>query len=179
MGADPRIRGMNDTLRHREWLAEESAKRHSRRMTAVEYWKDRFHISMWDLKDADPTGWETWWDDDKNIPQEATKRQFCKLVEARVKELGGPDHPNSNIFKGVMVWRDGAGHTFISVADETNGLLQVTNPTQARQMITNRLLSGTGYAHHGRLKNISPKITKIEREKPNQEPGCKQEGRVS
>jgi len=74
------------------------------------YWAQRLSNAMGALYQADPTGWEAWYDDDRNVPAEANDREYVHLVEARVRELTGslPTF-TCRTRNGIFIWQDKLG----------------------------------------------------------------------
>lgn len=74
------------------------------------YWAQRLSNAMGALYQADPTGWEAWYDNDQNIPAEATDREFALRIEARVRELTG-SYPEftCRTRNGIFIWKDKLG----------------------------------------------------------------------
>ena len=62
------------------------------------------------LQQADPNGWQAWYDDDRNIPAEGLDRDYAWLVEARIKELSGSyTQPKACVRREIFIWRDAFG----------------------------------------------------------------------
>lgn len=75
------------------------------------YWMQRLSNAIFALQQADPTGWEAWYDDDRNVPAEANDRDYAWLVEARVKTLTGGAYaqPKACLKRDIFIWTDAIG----------------------------------------------------------------------
>ncbi len=91
----------------RGWNREQLERMMSKKKMRAMYWRQRFANSIDALKQADPQGWERWYDDDKNVPADALDREFASLVEARVIELTGA-FPlfRARARRGIFIWED-------------------------------------------------------------------------
>lgn len=77
---------------------------------AAMYWSQRMVNALDVLKSVDPAGWESWYDDDQNIPLMGKKKEFALLLEARVRHLTG-SYPRikCSVWRDVFVWQDALG----------------------------------------------------------------------
>lgn len=74
------------------------------------YWTQRLSNAMSALQQADPVGWEAWYDNDQNVPAEANDRDYALIVETRVKELTGRyDQPKACVRRDIFIWTDKIG----------------------------------------------------------------------
>ena len=73
------------------------------------YWTQRLGVAMEMLKAADPN-WEVWFDNDRNVPAEATDREMAQLVEVHVREIKG-EYPKFKISieRDIFIWQDSLG----------------------------------------------------------------------
>ena len=106
---------------YRYWMEVEASKRgipsvaEFERMTTKKkmramYWTQRLCNAISTLQQADPTGWEAWYDNDQNVPAEGYDRDYAYLVEARVKELTGRyDQPKACVRRDIFIWTDQLG----------------------------------------------------------------------
>lgn len=73
------------------------------------YWTQRMCNAVEALRIADPTGWEAWYDNDRNVP-EGTDREVALIVELRVKQLTGSyTQPKACVRGGIFIWTDQIG----------------------------------------------------------------------
>lgn len=109
-GYHPRIFAMHATMQRREQIREEEQRMMNKKKLRAAYWMQRLSNAMQVLKTADPQGWERWFDNDSNVPAEATDRQIVELVEARVRELTG-SYPiiKAQICRDIFIWQDELG----------------------------------------------------------------------
>jgi len=106
---------------YRYWLEVEAGKRgipsaaEIERMTTKKkmramYWMQRLSNAVSALQQADPIGWEAWYDDDQNVPAEANDKDYALLVEARVRYLTGRyDQPKACVRRDIFIWTDQIG----------------------------------------------------------------------
>lgn len=74
------------------------------------YWTQRLSNAIFALQNADPNGWERWYDNDQNVPAEASDKDYALIVEARVKELTGTcTQPKACVRNDIFIWTDGVG----------------------------------------------------------------------
>lgn len=112
------------------------------------YWTQRLSNAMGALYQADPAGWEAWYDDDQNIPAEATDREFAQLVEARVRELTNT-YPKftCRTVNGIFIWQDQHGVYVYSkeVGDRKLYVLDFENFETASAFLNGLPISNRGY----------------------------------
>lgn len=109
-GYDPRIFKMRTVMVQREWNREQEQRMINKKRVRAAYWAQRLSNAMCELKHADAQGWERWYDDDNNVPAEATNRDIARLVEARVIELIGTfPHYKARICRDIFIWQDRIG----------------------------------------------------------------------
>jgi hypothetical protein len=109
-GYHPRIHHMQMVMAQREWNADMSEKSMKKKKMRANYWSQRLSNAMGTLYQADPNGWEAWFDNDKNVPAEANDREFALIVETRVRELVGY-YPffKCRTRRGIFIWQDALG----------------------------------------------------------------------
>jgi len=107
---DPRIFKMQWIMAQREMVRDQEYRMMNKKRMRGMYWKQRLGNAIDKLRTTDPTGWERWYDDDKNVPDNGTEREWALLVEARVVELTG-DYPviKCRTFRGIYIWQDALG----------------------------------------------------------------------
>jgi len=73
------------------------------------YWLQRFTNAMSVLRTL--PNWEKWFDDDDNVMEEATDREYAVLIEAHVRDVLG-DYPKfkTSIHRGIFIWQDNLGY---------------------------------------------------------------------
>lgn len=102
----------------------------SKQKMASAYWQQRWSNALDWLRTEDPSGWETWYDDDNNVPAQANDRKFAMLVEARVKELTGqaPQY-RARARRGILIWEDHIGFFVFSKEIGKEPLYVIDFPT--------------------------------------------------
>lgn len=90
------------------------------------YWMQRLSNAISALQQADPAGWEAWYDNDQNVPAESNDRDYALIVEARVKELTGRyDQPKARVRRDIFIWTDQFG-TYVYSKEVGKRTLYVT-----------------------------------------------------
>lgn len=57
------------------------------RMVLDEILRLKLYDAMEELKRLDPDGWEAWYDDNDNVPEFATDKEFTEIINARLDVL--------------------------------------------------------------------------------------------
>ncbi len=125
-GYHPRIFAMHATMLRREQIREEEQRMVNKKKLRAAYWMQRWMNAVGVLKSADPQGWANWYDNDSNVPAEASNREFAELTEARVRELTG-SYPviKAQICRHIFIWSDELGVFVYTKEAEKPGVLYV------------------------------------------------------
>ena len=118
-GYDPRIFRMQTVLDMRVKLNEERERMENNSTFSKNYWMQRSNIAAHILFDADPANGEAWFDDERNVPAQATCREVYYLCYAQIVKLTD-SFPSlkSIIHRGILVW---SCQTTVSVFDKPTG----------------------------------------------------------
>lgn len=113
------------------------------------YWTQRLSNAMSLLRVIDPNGWEAWYDNDSNVPAEATDREFALLVETRVRALIG-HYPTlkARACRGIFIWTDEFNTVYVyskEVAKRPLYALEFTNFAQAEAFVRGLPIDNCGY----------------------------------
>ncbi len=118
-----------------EWLEEARMKSDAKKLTTHNYWRQRLTVAMDALRTADPSGWEAWYDDDLHVPAKATDREYCAIVEARVKTLTHTAKTvltAGKLYRGAFIWRTASGAYII---DETGHWYEFVSVSEAEAFV--------------------------------------------
>jgi hypothetical protein len=107
---DPRISKMQWVMAQREMVREQEYVMMNKKKMRGMYWNQRLANAIDLLRTTDKAGWERWYDDDNNVPDNGNEREWALLVEARVVELtGGYPVIKCQTFRGIYIWQDALG----------------------------------------------------------------------
>lgn len=107
-GYHPKIWAMHYSMAMRERLMEENQRAINKKKMRGQYWAQRLSNAMGLLRSY-VANWDTWFDNDANIPNDANNQQMALLVEAKVKEVAGSIFFRTFTCRGIFIWQDGAG----------------------------------------------------------------------
>lgn len=94
----------------RGWNREPEHKVITKKKVRAAYWTQRLANAVYELKRADPNGWERWYDDDTHVPANAQDRENSRVVEARVVALTGSlPFYKARICRDIFIWQDQFG----------------------------------------------------------------------
>lgn len=99
----------------RGWNTRETERAMNKKKMRAMYWAQRLSNALYFLNVYDPNGWEKWFDDDANVPADATDQQMALLVESRVRALIHAPYPKMNVCarRGIFIWTDAWGIVFV------------------------------------------------------------------
>ena len=112
------------------------------------YWMQRLSNALFALQQADPTGWEVWYDNDQNVPAEATDKEYAYLVEAQVKTLTGVyTQPKACLKRDIFIWSDAVGPYVYckEVGKRTLYVMPFESIADAEKFVTSLPTSNCGY----------------------------------
>lgn len=113
-GYHPQIHKMHWVMAQREWNREQEQHVINEKRMKAAYWSQRLSNAMGELKQADPQGWERWFDEMWERcfagQTEAHNRDITSEVEARVTDLLG-DFPSyqEHLCRDIYIWQDQLG----------------------------------------------------------------------
>jgi hypothetical protein len=109
-GYHPQIHKMQWVMYQRELVRDQEVKMLNKKKMRVAYWHQRCSNAMDSLRTADPKNWERWFDNDTNIPPEASPRLIAQLCEARTMELTGTkQNMRAKAVRDIFIWEDRLG----------------------------------------------------------------------
>ena len=89
------------------------------------YWTQRCANAMDWLRTVDAQNWKVWFDNDNNVPPEATARDVARLVEAYLTEqTGAKQNMRAKAVRDIFVWQDALGF-FVYSKEVGNAALYV------------------------------------------------------
>lgn len=119
------------------------------------YWYQRLANAIETLKAADPN-WAVWFDNDSNVPADATNREMAGLIESHVRELtGGYPTFKVAIERDIFIWSDSLGVFVYSKEVGKKPLYPIEFSTieEARTFIKGLPLTNCGY---GNINDLLP-----------------------
>lgn len=147
-GYHPQIHKMHWVMAQREWNREQEQKVINEKRMKAAYWMQRLNIAVNALKNADPNGWESWYDDDANLPADAKNQDLTTLVEARVIALTGAfPFYREIVCRDIYIWNDRLGFFVFSKEEGEDALYLFSFDTfeQAESFIKGLPYKNCGY----------------------------------
>ena len=147
-GYHPQIHKMQWVMYQRELVRDQEVKMLNKKKMRGAYWTQRCTNAMDWLRTADPQNWERWFDDDANIPADASVRVIAQLCEARTMELtGAKQNMRANAVRGIFIWQDMLGFFVYSkeVGKEPLYLIEFETFEAARAFINGLPHNNLGY----------------------------------
>ena len=109
-GYHPQIFKMQWVMAQRELVRDQEVKMLNKKKMRGAYWTQRCTNAMDSLRTADPKNWERWFDNDTNIPADASARVIARLCEAHTMELtGATQNMRATAVRDIFIWQDALG----------------------------------------------------------------------
>lgn len=109
--ADVRVRHMRYTQSQNELrrIAQADKAAALRMINALVYCKMQISLNL--LRSNCPA-WESWYDDDQNVPETATPREIARLINRRLSTLGVDHNVKRYVHRDIFIF-DHSGDVFI------------------------------------------------------------------
>ncbi len=113
------------------------------------YWAQRLSNAMGFLRKSDPANWEAWFDNDANVPADATDQQMAVILEARVRSLIG-HYPilKTHVCRGIFIWTDEFNGVYVyskEVGKRPLYALEFNTPAEAEAFVRGLPIDNCGY----------------------------------
>lgn len=136
-GYHPRIFNMRFYQQVREEIQTNAIRAARRAALRLAYDRGREHLAIIALRSLD-RAWESWYDDDNNLPPEQTMRDRTRLIEARCRFLSRRFRPpTAKEHNGLLIWLD-FENDYV-VLDKQN-LARVFNSREEAQNFINNIV---------------------------------------
>lgn len=143
-GANVRIRHMRQTQARNEALriAAEDRAAALRMIKTLIYC--RMQIALYLLQSNEPD-WESWYDDDQNIPESATPRETARLINRRLSALGVDHNVKRYAHRGIFIFDHAGDVFFFSKYRDFRSIVPFSSLADARAAIDALTPDNLGY----------------------------------